>query len=187
MDTNTNLMTEGPVWKKITMFAMPIFLGNLFQQLYNIVDSLVVGNFIGSDALAAVSSSGSLIFLLVGLFGGIFVGAGVVISRYYGAREIEKVQVAIHTTIAFGLVAGVVLSILGVILSPFILRLMGTPKSVLPNSILYFRIYFGGVLSVIMYNTASGIFQAVGDSRHPLYYLIVSSITNVVLDLLFVA
>ncbi|MFA9466529.1 MAG: MATE family efflux transporter [Velocimicrobium sp.] len=187
MDINKNLMTEGSISKKITMFAMPIFFGNLFQQLYNIVDSLVVGNFIGRDALAAVSSSGSLIFLLVGLFGGIFVGAGVVISRYYGARELEKVELAIHTTIAFGLVAGVVLTILGVCLSPFILQLMGTPKTVLPNSILYFRIYFSGVLSVVMYNTASGIFQAVGDSRHPLYYLMVSSITNVILDLLFVA
>ncbi len=187
MDTNSNLMTAGPIWKKITMFAMPIFLGNLFQQLYNIVDSLVVGNFVGRDALAAVSSSGSLIFLLVGLFGGIFVGAGVVISRYYGARDLEKVEVAIHTTIAFGIVAGVILTILGVGLSPIILRLMGTPESVLPNSILYLRIYFSGILSVVMYNTASGIFQAVGDSRHPLYYLIVSSITNVILDLLFVA
>jgi len=187
MDTNSNLMTVGPIWKKITMFAMPIFLGNLFQQLYNIVDSLVVGNFVGRDALAAVSSSGSLIFLLVGLFGGIFVGAGVVISRYYGARDLEKVEVAIHTTIAFGIVAGVILTILGVGLSPIILRLMGTPESVLPNSILYLRIYFSGILSIVMYNTASGIFQAVGDSRHPLYYLIVSSIINVILDLLFVA
>ena len=187
MDTNNNLMTIGPIWKKITLFAMPIFLGNLFQQLYNVVDSLVVGNFVGRDALAAVSSSGSLIFLLVGLFGGIFVGAGVVISRYYGARDLEKVDIAIHTTIAFGIVAGVVLTILGVGLSPFILRLMGTPESVLPNSILYLRIYFSGILSVVLYNTASGIFQAVGDSRHPLYYLIISSIINIVLDLLFVA
>ncbi len=187
MDTNNNLMTIGPIWKKITLFAMPIFLGNLFQQLYNVVDSLVVGNFVGRDALAAVSSSGSLIFLLVGLFGGIFVGAGVVISRYFGARDLEKVEVAIHTTIAFGIVAGIVLTILGVGLSPSILRMMGTPESVLPNSILYLRIYFSGILSVVMYNTASGIFQAVGDSRHPLYYLIVSSIINIVLDLIFVA
>lgn len=187
MDTNNNLLTQGPIWKKITLFALPLFLGNLFQQLYNVVDSLVVGNFVGGEALAAVSSSGSLIFLLVGLFGGIFVGAGVVISRYYGARDLEKMQIAIHTTVAFGLVASVVLTILGVVFSPLILRVMGTPESVLPNSVLYLRIYFAGVSSVIMYNTASGIFQAVGDSRHPLYYLIISSITNVVLDLLFVA
>ena len=187
MDTNNNLLTKGNISKKIILFAMPIFCGNLFQQLYNIVDSLVVGNFIGGDALAAVSSSGSLIFLLVGLFGGIFVGAGVVISRYYGAHDLKKVELAIHTTIAFGLVSGVVLTILGVVLSPFILRLMGTPETVLPNSILYFRIYFGGILSVVLYNTASGIFQALGDSRHPLYYLMVSSVLNVILDLLFVA
>lgn len=185
-DTNTNLMTEGSIWKKITLFALPVFWGNLFQQLYSVADSLVVGNFVGRDALAAVSSSGSLIFLLVGLFSGIFVGAGVVISRYYGARDFEKVQTAIHTTIAFGLVAGVILTILGVALSPAILRAMGTPESVLPDSILFLRIYFLGVIAIVMYNTASGIFQAVGDSRHPLYYLIISSITNVLLDLLFV-
>lgn len=186
MDSTKNLMTEGLISKKIMLFAMPIFLGNLFQQLYNIIDSLVVGNANGTDALAAVSSSGSLIFLLVGLFGGIFVGAGVVISRYYGAQDLKKVELAIHTTIAFGLICGVILTIIGVTFSPSILRLMGTPKSVLPNSILYFRIYFGGILSVVLYNTASGIFQALGDSRHPLYYLFISSVINILLDLLFV-
>ncbi len=187
MHERATLMTEGSVWRHIVRFAMPVFWGNLFQQLYNVVDSLVVGNFLGSDALAAVGSSGSLIFLLVGLFSGIFTGASVVISRYFGAHDEGNMRVAIHTTVAFGLAAGVVLSVAGVFLTPAILRWMGTPESVLPNSIVYFRIYFSGVIFVVLYNTATGIFQAVGDSRHPLYYLIVSSALNVVLDLLFVA
>lgn len=186
MNKKSTLLTEGPIWRKILTFAIPLFLGNLFQQLYNTVDSIVVGNFVGSDALAAVGSSSSLIFLMVGFFNGIAMGAGVVIARYYGARDIERVQKSIHTMIAFGLIASVLLTIIGVILTPWILRLMGTPESVMPNSVLYFRTYFAGVSAVIMYNIASGIFQAVGDSRHPLYYLIISSITNVVLDLLLV-
>ncbi|MGI6260754.1 MAG: MATE family efflux transporter [Acutalibacteraceae bacterium] len=187
MEQASTRMTQGSVRKTIVRFALPVFWGNLFQQLYNVVDSLVVGNYLGSDALAAVGSSGSLIFLLVGLFSGIFVGAGVVIARYYGARDSERVARAIHATVAFALTAGAVLTAAGIFLTPQILRLMDTPNSVLPNSILYFRIYFAGIMSVVLYNTASGIFQAVGDSRHPLYYLIISSALNVALDLLFVA
>ena len=160
---------------------------NLFQQLYNMADSLIVGNFLGSNALAAVSSSGNLIFLLVGFFNGIAVGAGVVIARYFGAREKESLQRSIHTTIAFGLICGVVLSLVGVIFAPKILILMGTPDEVLPNSTVYFQIYFAGSIFFVMYNIFVGILQAVGDSRHPLYYLIISSITNVILDLILVA
>ena len=166
---------------------MPIFLGNLFQQLYNIADSLVVGNFLGKNALAAVSSSGSLIFLITGFISGIFVGAGVVIARYFGEKNVKKVRIAVHTTIAFGLVAGIVITVLGMGLTPFLLNLMKTPKDVLPDSITYFRLYFAGGIGIVMYNTCMGIFQAVGDSKHPLYYLITSAIINVVLDLLFVA
>ena len=187
MQERATLMTEGSVWRHIVGFALPVFWGNLFQQLYNVVDSLVVGNFLGSDALAAVGSSSHLIFLMVGLFSGIFTGASVVISRYYGARDDATVRTAVHTSVAFGLAAGVVVTIVGVLLTPRMLVWMGTPESVLPNSILYFRIYFSGIIFVILYNTAAGIFQAVGDSRHPLYYLVVSSVVNVVLDLLFVA
>ncbi|WP_167958249.1 MATE family efflux transporter [Anaerosporobacter faecicola] len=181
------LLTEGSIWRKLILFAIPIFIGNVFQQLYNTVDSLIVGNFIGNDALAAVSSSGNLIFLQVGFFNGIAMGAGVVISKYFGAKDFKKLQNAIHTDIAFGLIASVILTVLGIIFSPQILTWMGTPESVLPNSILYFRIYFIGATAVVMYNIAVGILQAVGDSKHPLYYLIISSIINVVLDLFFVA
>lgn len=183
---SSTLMTEGSIWKKIIAFAIPLFLGNLFQQLYNTADSLIVGNFLGSNALAAVSSSGNLIFLLVGFFNGIAVGAGVVIARYYGAQLHGEVQKAIHTTIAFGLAAGAVLTVLGVVLAPVILVWMGTPADVLPESTTYFRTYFAGSLSFVMYNVFVGILQSVGDSRHPLIYLIISSAVNVVLDLILV-
>ncbi|MBQ4313734.1 MAG: MATE family efflux transporter [Clostridia bacterium] len=179
-------MTEGSIWKNLVFFAIPILIGNLFQQLYNTADSLIVGNFIDKDALAAVSSSGSLIFLLVGFFAGTASGAGVVISRYFGAKDYKTVERAVHTNIAFGLTAGALLTIIGIALTPQILRWMGTPENVLPNSISYFRIYFLGSIAMVMYNNCMGILQAVGDSRHPLYYLIFSSILNVVLDLLFV-
>ena len=189
MDTQNSktLMTQGSISKKIIFFAIPLFLGNLFQQLYNTADSLIVGNFLGSNALAAVSSSGNLIFLMVGFFNGIAMGAGVVMARYYGARQTERLQCAIHTTVAFGLAAGVVLTAVGMIFAPKILVLMGTPAEVLPQSVEYFRMYFAGSVGFVMYNIFVGVHQSVGDSRHPLIYLIVSSCMNVGLDLLFVA
>jgi len=180
-------LTEGKISKKIILFALPIFLGNLFQQLYNVVDSLVVGNVLGKEALAAVSSTGSLIFLITGFINGIFVGAGVVISRYYGAKKEENLSIAVHTTIAFGLVAGILVTIIGMGFTPLFLRWMGTPDDVFINAVLYLRIYFAGGIAIVMYNTCMGIFQAVGDSKHPLYYLITAATINVVLDILFVA
>ena len=180
-------MTEGSISQKIIFFAIPLFLGNLFQQLYNTADSLIVGNFLGSNALAAVSSSGNLIFLMVGFINGIAMGAGVVIARYYGAKKRDCLQKAIHTTVAFGLVAGAVLTVLGMLLAPKILVLMGTPADVLPESIVYFRTYFAGSMGVVMYNTFVGVLQSVGDGRHPLIYLIISSCVNVVLDIFFIA
>lgn len=180
------MMTEGKISNKLVLFALPIFLGNLFQQLYNIVDSWVVGNFVGADALAAVSSSGSLIFLIIGFIYGIFIGASVIIARYFGERNMDALSKAIHTTVAFGLIAGVIVTVAGVIFSPWMLRMMGTPESVFPSSVLYFRLYFAGGLGIVMYNTCMGIFQAMGDSRHPLHYLMVASGINVVLDLIFV-
>lgn len=185
--TAATLMTEGPIWKKITFFAIPIFLGNLFQQMYNTADSLIVGNFLGSNALAAVSSSGNLIYLMIGFFSGIALGAGVVIARYFGARDQENVEKAVHTTVAFGIVASVILTIVGVFFAPQILIWMKTPENVMPESTTYFRVYFMGSAGFVMYNMFVGILQAVGDSKHPLYYLILSSVINVVLDLLFIA
>lgn len=187
MAHTTQPMTQGPIWKRITYFALPIFLGNLFQQMYNTADSLIVGNFLGKNALAAVSSTGSLIFMLIGFLSGIAIGAGVVISRYFGGNKLEEMSQAVHTTVAFGLVAGVVMTAVGVGLSPQILRWMDTPENVMYNSQLYLSIYLMGSLGSVMYNVCVGIMQAVGDSRHPLYYLIVSSVVNVVLDLFFIA
>ena len=180
-------MTEGSIEKHLISFAVPLFLGNLFQQLYNTADSLIVGNFLGSEALASVSSSSNLIFLMIGFFNGIAVGAGVVVARAFGAGDKKGLHTAIHTILAFGLVAGVVLTLLGVLLAPQILVWMGTPESILAGSVSYFRIYFLGSIPFVLYNICVGILQSVGDSRHPLYYLMVSSVVNILLDLLFVA
>lgn len=186
MNSDRNSLTEGPIWKKLILFALPILLGNIFQQFYNTFDSWVVGNYLGDDALAAVSSSGSLIFLMIGFFNGLAMGAGVIIARYFGARDYQAMRLAIHTDVAFGITAGIFLTIVGVTFTPTILRWMDTPKEVLPQSIIYFRYYFCGALFTVMYNIFVGILHAIGDSRHPLYYLIFSSIVNVVLDLLLV-
>ncbi len=180
-------MIEGKISKSIILFALPILLGNLFQQLYNVVDSIVVGNVLGKEALAAVSSTGSLINLIVGLINGIFVGAGVIIARYYGAKNNKSLPKAVHTTIAFGFIAGIIVTAFGVIFTPWLLKLMGTPSDVFADSVTYLRIYFTGGIGIVMYNACVGIFQAIGDSKRPLYYLIVAAITNVVLDILFIA
>ena len=186
-ENSQHRLTTGSVPRRMLLFALPIFLSNLFQQLYNAVDSLIVGRFIGQQALAAVSSSSSLIMLLVGFINGVSLGAGVLIARYYGAEEEDQVERAVHTTLALGLAAGVALTVLGVALTPLILRWMGTPADVIHNSVLYFRVYFLGSAAVVLYNMGASILQSVGDSRSPMVYLIAASLTNVVLDLLFVA
>lgn len=178
-------MTEGSIVKKVIFFAIPVFFGNLFQQLYNMADSLIVGNFLGSNALAAVASTGSLTFLLIGFFNGLALGAGVVIAQYFGARDYRSVGKAVHTAVAFGIVCGGILTVLGVILTPQILGWMGTPDEVWRDAIWYTRVYFLGSLAIVMYNVCMGILQAVGDSKHPLYYLIFSSVVNIVLDVIF--
>ncbi len=179
-------LLEGSIWKGMLIFALPILLGQIFQQLYNTADALIVGQFCSKAEYTAVTSSGSLVFMLVGFFGGIAVGAGVVIARYFGAQDRENLRKAIHTTLIFGFLSGLFLSALGVGITPTLLRWMGTPTEVLPYSIEYFRFYFIGILATSMYNLCMGILRAVGDSKHPLYYLIISSIINIFLDLLFV-
>lgn len=181
-----NDLTEGSIYRKMILFALPILIGQIFQQLYNTFDSLIVGRFLGDQALAAVSSSGSLIFMMVGFFQGVSMGAGVMIAKEAGARNRKKMRLALHTDVAFGLTAGVILTVLGITFTPVILRWMHTPADVLPQSVSYFRVYFCGSVFSLMYNIFVGILHAVGDSRHPLYYLIVSSIVNVALDVLFV-
>ena len=180
-------LTTGPIWKGILLFALPVFLGQIFQQLYNTFDAWCVGHFIGDNAMAAVSSSGSLIFMMVSFFNGLAMGAGVVIARHFGAKNYDDVSRTAHTAVAFGICTGTALTIAGVTLTPFILQWMGTPADVLPESIAYFRYYFCGAIFTVMYNIFVGIHHAIGDSRHPLYYLIFSTFINIVLDLLFIA
>ncbi len=179
-------LTKGKPSSVILQFALPIFISQLFQQLYNTADTLIVGQFMGQTALGAVSSSGNLIFLLVSFFTGTAMGAGVVISKYFGAKDEESVSKAIHTLVAFGLVSGVLLSIVGVLITPALLRVMNTDKELLPQAIEYFRFYFLGVTATVMYNICRSIMNAVGNSRRPLYYLIFSSVLNIILDLIFV-
>lgn len=186
MQNSTNLMTEGDYRKKIIFFALPLFTGNLFQQLYNTADSLIVGNFLGHEALAAVSGVSSLIFLFTGFFMGFSTGAGVVIARYIGARDEEKAQRAVHTTTALAIFLSIAMTIIGVTMTPLFLKWMGTPEDVLPLSELYLKIYFAGVSGLVMYNFFTGILQAAGDAKHPLYYLILSSLINIVLDIVFI-
>ncbi|MBE6928013.1 MAG: MATE family efflux transporter [Ruminococcaceae bacterium] len=186
MKQKDNLL-QGPIWRGLIFFAMPILLGQIFQQLYNTADAWIVGRYLPGAPYAAVTSTGPLVFLLIGFFGGIAVGAGSVIARYYGANDIDKLRKTIHTTVLFGLVAGMILSVIGVCFTPTILHWMGAPKDSFQYSVEYFRYYFLGGISITMYNLCMGILRAVGDSKHPLYYLIISSIINVVLDFLFIA
>ena len=183
----TQALTSGSIPGSILRFALPLFLGQTLQQFYNMADAWVIGNFAENSAFAAVSSGGNLTFLIIGFFSGIGVGGGVVISRYFGARDKSSTQRAIHADFLFGLIASLVATLAGLTLVPWLLTLMNTPADVLPYSLQYFRVYFGGVTTIILYNICMSIMQAQGDSLRPLYYLFISSVANVVLDLLFVA
>ena len=185
-NSSTCNMTTGAPWRQITAFALPVLLSQVFQQLYNTVDALIVGKFLGDGALAAVTSSGPLIFLLISFFEGLTLGAGVAISRYFGANDPARVERAVHTNILVSAISGLLLTGLGVWLTPHILRWMDTDPEVLPDAIDYFRYYFAGVLAVVLYNACKSVMNALGDSRRPLYYLLLSSVVNVVLDLLFI-
>ena len=173
-----NGITEGVIWKQLLIFFFPILVGSFFQQLYNTVDSIVVGNFLGSEALAAVGSSSSLIMLLISFSMGAAAGAGVIVSQFIGAQNKKGIHESVHTAL--------VLTAAGLILSPQILRWMGTPEEVMPQSITYLRLYFAGVIFSILYNMASGILNAVGNSKRALLYLAIASFTNIILDLLFI-
>ena len=179
-------MTEGVIWKEILFFAIPLILGNLFQQLYNTVDSIIVGNYVGSNALAAVGSSGAIINLLIGFCIGASTGAGVVISQFYGAKNTEGVRKAVHTTMAIALAAGVLLTVIGITVTPSMLRLMGTPDKVFEQSVIYLQVYFGGSLFSVVYNMSAGVLNAVGNSRRSLVYLMIAAISNIFLDLIMV-
>ena len=183
----SRLMTEGSIWKSILLFSVPLILGNLLQQLYNTADSIIVGNFVGSNALAAVGSSGSPIFLLIGFSQGIAVGAGVVVSQFLGAKDREGAHTAVHTSLALSAILGAILTVCGIAVSRALLTAMNTPAEVLEDAVLYMRLYFGGVLFSVVYNMTAGILNAAGNSKRSLLYLGVASITNIVLDLVLIA
>lgn len=179
-------MTQGTIWKLLLQFAIPLSVGLLFQQLYNTVDTVVVGKFVGKQALAAVGSTSSIVNMLVGLCAGLSTGASVIISQSYGAKEYQKLSDAVHTTILATVIVSVLASVAGVLLVTPLLHMMDTPEDVFPQARQYLTIYFAGVSGLLLYNMGSGILRAVGDSRRPLYFLIFSALLNVVMDLLFV-
>lgn len=179
-------MTHGSILRHIITFAFPLLIGNIFQQLYNTVDTWVVGNFVSNEAFSAVGTTGPIINMLIGFFMGLSSGAGVVISQYYGAHRHEEVEKTVHTAIVMTLILGIVFTFLGLNFIPFALRLMKTPAAVIPESTSYLTIYFSGMLGLMLYNIGAGILRAVGDSTRPFYYLLVCAIMNTVLDLLFV-
>ena len=182
-----NQITEGVIWKQLLFFFFPILLGTLFQQLYNTADTVVVGRFVGTKALAAVGgSTGQIVNLVVNFFVGLASGATVIIARYYGARDRIKLNNALHTAIALSIVGGIVTAVAGILLTPFLLQMMNTPADVIEGSTTYLRIYFAGIIFVFVYNIGSGILRAVGDSKRPLYFLIVCCFLNIFLDILFV-
>ncbi len=183
----TNLMTEGSVWKSILFFSVPLILGNLLQQMYNTVDSIIVGNCVGDSALAAVGSSSSLIYLLIAFSQGASVGAGIVVSQFLGAEERENVQDAVHTALAVSVLLGIVLTAAGILFTPQLLAWMKTPSDVMEESVLYLKIYSGGLIFNIIYNMAAGILNAVGNSKRSLLYLAAASVVNIGLDLLLIS
>ena len=179
-------MTQGNIVRHIILFAIPLLAGNIFQQLYNMVDTWVVGRFVSNEAYAAVGSVGPIVNMLVGFFVGLSSGAGVVISQYYGARNYDNVQRTVHTTITMTLIMGVAFTCIGLSITPFMLRLMNTPENVFPESRAYLFIYFSGIMGLMVYNAGAGILRAVGDSKRPFYFLVICALMNTVLDLLFV-
>ncbi len=179
-------MTEGFIPKQLLYFCVPLILGNFFQVLYNTADAMVVGNFIGKEALAAVGSTNPIINIAVFCFNGISVGAGVVIGQYFGAKKLDKLHTSVETTMTMTFIASVFFTIAGVMLTPTMLRLISTPDDVMQAATTYLQIYFAGISGLLVYNMGSGILRAVGDSKRPLYFLILSSFLNIALDLLFV-
>lgn len=179
-------MTEGTIWKHIVQFAIPMLIGLLFQQFYNTVDTVVVGRYVGKEALAAVGCNGNVINVLVGTFAGLATGAGVVVSQAYGAHDETKLKKAVHTTMMLTFILCAVGTVLGILMVKPLLRFNATPEDVLPDAIDYLNIYFYGLTGLMIYNMGTGILRAVGDSRRPLIFLIISAVINTVLDLLFV-
>ena len=179
-------MTEGNIWKLLIVFALPLILGNLLQQMYNTADSIIVGNYIGSNGLAAVGSGSSLLMLIISFSQGAAVGAGVIVSQSIGAKRSDIIKKSVHTAMCISVILGLVLSVIGVIFSSQLIEWMRTPEDVLEDSISYFRLYCAGLIFNVIYNMATGILNAAGNSKKPLQYLAIASVTNIVLDLVFI-
>ena len=174
MDKQNNAIIEGVIWKQLLIFFFPILVGTFFQQLYNTIDAVIVGQYVGKEALAAVGSTGSLINLIVGFFIGLSSGATVIISQFFGAKDDRLVSRAVHTAMALSIVGGLILMLIGIIFAPQALLLMGVPDEIMTYATDYVRIYFLGMIPMMIYNMGSGILRAIGDSKRPLYFLIIS-------------
>ncbi len=179
-------MTQGSVFRHLFAFALPLVAGNLFQQLYNMVDTWVVGNYVSNEAFSAVGTVSPIINMLIGSFTGLATGAGVVISQYYGAKRLDKVEQTVHTAVSLTMVLAILLTFLSIGMTPTLLRFMKTPAEVIGESTAYLTIYFSGMAGLMFYNMGAGILRAVGDSRRPFYYLVCAALINTVLDLVFV-
>ena len=179
-------MTSGSIVRHLIRFSLPLLAGNLFQQFYNTVDTWVVGNYVSNEAFSAVGTVGPITTLLVGFFMGLASGSGVVISQYYGAKQYDRVQDAVHTCLLMTMLLGLVFTVAGMFLSPYMLRLMRTPETVMPEALSYLRIIYSGVSGLMLYNMGAGVLRAVGDSKRPFYFLVVCALLNIALDLLFV-
>ena len=185
--TAVNQITEGVIWKQLLFFFFPIVFGTLFQQIYNTADTVVVGRFVGKEALAAVGGSASqLANVVIGFFVGLSSGATVIISQFYGAKDEKNLKLTLHTAFAFSIVAGIVIGVTGFVFAEPLLKMMKTPADVMEESVLYLHIYFAGILANLIYNMGAGILRAVGDSRRPLYVLIITCVLNIVLDVVLV-
>ena len=186
-DPSGHGITEGVIWQQLLLFFFPILLGTFFQQLYNTADAMIVGKYVGKEALAAVGgTTGNLINLIVGFFIGLSSGATVILSQFFGARDDRNVFRSVHTAMALAVCFGLFLTVAGLLLSPLMLRWMNTPEEVMEPALQYLRIYFLGMIPSLIYNIGSGLLRAVGDSRRPLYFLMAACLTNIILDLLFV-
>ena len=182
-----NEITEGIIWKQLLLFFFPILLGTFFQQLYNTIDSVIVGQFVGKEALASVGgSSAQIVSLVVGFFTGLSSGAAVTIAQFVGARKEETANAGLHNAYAIAAAGGIALTFIGILAAPFMLRLMNTPADIMDGSLTYLRIYFAGILFVLIYNMGSAILRATGDSKTPLYILIICCVINIILDTAFV-
>lgn len=180
-------LTEGSIWKVLFRYSIPLFFSNLLQQLYNTVDLMVVGNYAGETSMAAIGATGSLVFMMIGLFMGLGIGTSVIVAHAFGARDHKALFRSVHTTYAVALGSGLLLTVLGHFLTPQILVWMGTPETILQEAILYARVYFYGSIPMLIYNMGSGILRSIGDSRKPFIYLVISAVSNIALDLVFVA